>query len=128
MKSDHIRFCVLLTALVVLLSFLTVGIKSILPQIVSPVWYLIMVFFIVSNCLVYFITVKKRSQCEPSEFVSFHTATTVIKLVIYLAIILTYTIIFKESAKPFIITFLFYYLCFTVFETYVLVKKIINNE
>ena len=49
--------------------------------------------------------------------------TTVAKLILYLAVLATYSLMFREDSKAFIITFLIYYLCFTVFETCILVRN-----
>ena len=57
------------------------------------------------------------------KFTNFYMAATVIKLVVYLTIIFVYTMNFKEDGKRFAITFLVYYLIYTIFETYKLIKK-----
>ena len=57
------------------------------------------------------------------KFANFYTASTVVKMILYLTIIFVYAINFKEDGKRFAITFLAYYLIFSVFETYKLAKK-----
>lgn len=70
-------------------------------------------------------TIKVKSKNDVNKITHFHTLVTVIKLLVYLAIIATYMIMFSEDAKAFVVTFLMCYLCFTFFETFVKIK--INN-
>ena len=57
------------------------------------------------------------------KFANFYMAATVVKMVLYLTIIIVYVMNFKEDGKRFAITFLVYYLIYSIFETYKLVKK-----
>ena len=70
-------------------------------------------------------TIKVKSKNDINKTTHFHMLVTIMKLVVYLAIVATYAIMFSENAKAFIISFLLYYLCFTFFETFVKIK--INN-
>ena len=57
------------------------------------------------------------------KFANFYMGSTVVKMMLYLAIIFIYVMNFKEDAKRFAITFLAYYLIYSVFETIKLAKK-----
>ena len=70
-------------------------------------------------------TIKVKSKNDINKATHFHMLVTIMKLIVYLAIVATYAIIFPADAKAFIVSFLLYYLCFTFFETFVKIK--INN-
>ena len=57
------------------------------------------------------------------KFTNFYMGITVLKLFVYIAFLVAYILIFPEDKKASIITFLAYYLCFSIFETYILTKK-----
>ena len=69
--------------------------------------------------------VKVKSKNDINKMTNFQMLVTIVKLVVCLAIIATYSIMFTETARAFVILFLVYYLCFTFFETFVKIK--INN-
>lgn len=106
---------------------LTVLVKQFIPQWITPLWGFQILFFIIVCIAVYFPTMKIKEK-NMHKFVNFYMATIVIKLLLYLTIILIYALNFPEDRKPFIITFLVYYLCFSVFETYILIKKEKNSN
>ena len=68
-------------------------------------------------------TMKVKAKNDMGKFTNFYMGTTIVKLVTYLAVLLSYILIFPEDKKAFVFTFLAYYLCFTFFETYILAKK-----
>ena len=85
-------------------------------------WPFIVCFFFIVSIVVYFLSEKAKKK-DMRKFTNFYMAATVIKLVVYLTIIFVYTMNFKEDGKRFAITFLVYYLIYTIFETYKLIKK-----
>ncbi len=70
-------------------------------------------------------TIKVKSKNDVNKTTHFHMLVTIVKLIAYLAIVATYAIMFSEDSKAFVVSFLLYYLCFTIFETFVKIK--INN-
>lgn len=123
MKSGTKRFFQLLACIIILMAGVTFGIKNIIPHLVSPHWAILILFFSIVSVIVYFATTKVRSGNDIHKFTNFRMITTMAKMLLYLAIILIYSLIFKDEAKSFAVTFLAYYLCFSIFETYILVKK-----
>ena len=123
MKSNLTRFFVGLACLIAVMAFITVVVKNAVPQYVSPYWMLLLPLFAIVCIVVYFLTMWMRNKGDASKFTAFYMGTTIVKLMLYLAIIIMYVLIFKENVKPFIYTFLAYYLCFSIFETYSLTKK-----
>lgn len=123
MKSNNSRFLLFLVCVIVAMGGLTLLVKNSIPAFVTPYWSLLLLFFSVVSIVIYFTTMKIKAKNDFGKFTKFYMGTTVVKLLSYLGIILTYSIMFPDDKKSFIFTFLAYYLCFTIFETYILVKK-----
>lgn len=123
MKLNLRRFIVGLLCLVVTLVFLTIAVKNAVPQFVTPSWPLLILFFAMVSVVVYLLTMKVRKDNDIHKFTNFYMGTTIVKLMLYLAIIVTYVLTSEEDNKAFIYTFLAYYLCYSVFETYSLAKN-----
>jgi phosphatidylglycerophosphate synthase len=85
-------------------------------------WPAILLFFFIVSILVYFLSMRARKKYM-RKFANFYMASTVVKMILYLTIIFVYVLNFKEDGKRFAITFLIYYLIYSVFETFKLAKK-----
>lgn len=85
-------------------------------------WPAIVVFFAIVSAVIYFMGEKARNK-DMRKFANFYMAATVVKIVLYLLIIIVYVLSFKEDGKRFAITFLAYYLIYSIFETIKLTKK-----
>lgn len=85
-------------------------------------WPAIVVFFAIVSAAMYFLSEKARAK-DMRKFANFYMASTVVKMVLYLAIIIIYVMNFKEDGKRFAITFLIIYLVYSIFETIKLAKK-----
>ena len=100
-----------------------VMIASIFMHKLLTVWWpAIVVFFAIVSAVVYYLSVKAK-QKDMRKFANFYMASTVIKMVVYLTIIIIYVMNFKEDGKRFAITFLVIYLIYSIFETIKLAKK-----
>ena len=121
--TENKRFFIRLLLLAIAVVGLTLLMKLSMPQFVTSFWWTLILFFVAVNTLVYFLTMKMKSKNDFRKFNNFYMIATVTKLLLYLAIVAAYSFVFKEDSKAFIITFLIYYLCFTVFETLMLVKN-----
>ena len=91
-------------------------------NILTRWWPAIAGFFFIVSMIVYFLSEKAKSK-DMRRFTNFYMASTVVKMVVYLTIIFVYAINFRADGKRFAITFLAYYLIYSVFETYKLAKK-----
>ena len=88
---------------------------------VSPALLLIYpVFFIIS--LISFQIINKNLTIKFSSFVNVFMILTVAKLLIYLLIIIVYSLIFRNDAVNFIVSFFIIYLAFTIFEILAIIK------
>lgn len=123
MATRNKSFLIGLVCIIVLTIAATIIIKSLVPQVITPFWPLLVLFFTVVCIVVFFTTMKVKDRGDIRKFTNFYMVLTILKLVIYLAILLLYAILMPSDSKAFIITFLIYYLCFSIFETYILVKK-----
>lgn len=117
------KFFVSLLFLIIAVMGLTLLMKLSTPQFVTSFWWVLILFFVAVNILVYLLTMKMKAKNDFRKFNNFYMLTTMIKLLLYLAVVAIYSFVFREDSKAFIVTFLIYYLCFTVFETVVLAKK-----
>lgn len=102
---------------------LVVIVASVFAQSMLTKWWPAIVgfFFIVS--IVVFLLSEKAKKKDIRRFTNFYMGATVVKMVLYLTIIFVYVMNFKEDGKRFAITFLAYYLIYSVFETLKLAKK-----
>ena len=98
-------------------------VASIFARNILTIWWpAIMGFFFIVSIVMFYLG-EKAKQKDMRKFANFYMASTVIKMVVYLSIIFFYAINFKEDGKRFAITFLAFYLIYSVFETYKLTKK-----
>ena len=66
--------------------------------------------------------ILKSSEQRAQNFVRYFIATTFLKLLTYLLILVIFILLNRENAMAFIITFLILYLSYTVFETIAIIK------
>ena len=116
--SKDTRFIRHLSILTLVVTAASIALKSRL----TPWWPAIVLLFLVVSFVMYFMSQKAKAK-GMRQFSNFYMASTVVKMVIYLAIILIYSLKVPEDRKTFAITFLAYYLIYSVFETYKLAKK-----
>ena len=102
---------------------LIVILASIFMRSMLTIWWPALVgFFFIVSIIVYYLS-EKAKQKDMRKFANFYMGSTVVKMMLYLAIICFYAFTYKEDAKRFAITFLAYYLIYSVFETFKLAKK-----
>ena len=89
----------------------------------ATVWWPLMIIFFFIVSLVMYRCCEKARQKDMRKFYNFYMVSTVVKLVVYLSILTIYSLNFKEDSKRFMLTFFAYYVIYSVFETYQLVKK-----
>lgn len=86
-------------------------------------------FSFVFACLLFHVVILivhyvllKSSEKKAQSFVRNFIATTFLKLLTYLLILVIFIVLNRENVKAFIITFLILYLSYTVFETIAIIK------
>lgn len=110
-----------------ILTLVVIAASIALRSYISEWWPGMVGLFLVVSFVMYFLSEKAKAK-GMRQFSNFYMASTIVKMVLYLAIIFVYAINFKEDAKKFAISFLAYYLIYSIFETYKLVKKNKKNE
>ena len=105
-----------------LLTIATFAVSVFLRHYLTVWWPALMLFFFIVSLVMYFLSEKAKKK-DMRKFANFYMASTVVKMVVYLTIIFVYAVSFKSDGKNFAITFLAYYLVFSIFETYKLSRK-----
>jgi uncharacterized membrane protein YoaT (DUF817 family) len=123
MKSVKKRFCISLLCLFGILWGLSMMLSVYAPEYITPQWHYLLLLFVVVSVIMFRKAINMRDKNDIYKLTNFHMIATILKLVGYLAIITIYVIKNPEDKIAFVVTFLTYYLSFSVFETYMLVRK-----
>ena len=105
-----------------LLTLVVFAVSVALRNTLTVWWPAIVCFFFIISIVVYLLSEKAKKK-DMRKFANFYMGATVVKMMLYLGIIFVYILNFKEDGKRFAITFLCYYLIFSIFETYKLSRK-----
>ena len=111
-NTNYIKKILILTAILALgmaIAFFVI------PGKISIALPFLLAFFLGISILSYKI-LQKKARTEPRKFISGFLAHTMIRMLIYLFIILTYSFIYRSDAVNFIIGFFILYTIFTFFE------------
>lgn len=122
MDSSVQSFSKKLILISIIIIALTFGLSYIIPEhLISKVWPFIAGFFFVVSLLV-FRYLHKKADAHHAKFVNAFLLTTTVKLLLFLAIIVIYVLLNREDAIGFILTFFTYYLIYTSFEIFSILK------
>ena len=105
-----------------ILTAVVTGVSIALHHHMTPWWPAIVLLFLIVSMVVYFMSQNAKKK-DMRKFANFYMASTVVKMILYLSIIFVYVMNFKDDGKRFAITFMVYYLIYSVFETVKLAKK-----
>lgn len=99
------------------------------PEYITPGLFILLAFFYLLTAGIYGFVVYS-AQKRIAKFNTRFMLTTVVKLFLFMIILFLYILFNMEDAVNFLITFLIYYLLFTGFEIYNVVKhtRRINPE
>ncbi len=87
----------------------------------SQTWPFILLFFVLTNSILYFFYLRIHSR-KVSSFANFFMLTTSAKLIFYLIVIVVYLYFNRDEAVPFVLSFFLYYVVYTVFEVKSIMK------
>ena len=108
-------FSLILGSIAALLFFL-------LPsKVITPTLPFLFPFFIAVTLISSYLLIKS-SQKKFLKYLNVYLLTTVIRLFLYVAVMVTYILLNKPDLIPFSITFFILYLCYTIFEVVWLVS------
>lgn len=117
------KFVIVLAIVSVALGLITWLMRTVIPQWITPWWLPLILFMAVVNGSVFAVVMRARRR-DPKKFAAFFMGTTVVKLVVYFVVILAVAFSNVAMAKPFLITFLIYYIVFTILETVAVTRPI----
>jgi hypothetical protein len=116
MNRNYISFIKKLTIFSLLLAIPGVIAAYTLPsEYITRTLPFLYIFFYSATTIVHYLLLK-ISLKKPTAFTNYFMLLTFGKLLFYLSIILVYIILYKDDAKPFVVSFLILYLFFTAFE------------
>lgn len=98
-----------ITAIIILLAFLAI------PTRLSIALPFLLAFFL-GISIISFKILQKKAVEEPRRFITGFLAHTVIRMMIYMVILVTYVLLYRNDAVNFIIGFFILYIIFTFFE------------
>jgi len=93
------------------------------PKWISSSWPFVILFFLSFTILMHRYLLKS-TEGNPKKFVFAFLMITTVKILLYLAVILVYTILNRADAIAFIIVFFVNYFLFTAFELTVIMKML----
>lgn len=105
-----------------LLTLVVFAVSVALRNTLTVWWPAIVCFFFIVSIVMYLLSEKAKKK-DMRKFANFYMGSTIVKMILYLAIIFIYVMIYMEDGKRFAITFMVYYLIYSAFETYQLAKK-----
>ena len=116
MGRNYISFLKKLTIFSLLLAIPGVIAAYTLPsEYITPTLPFLYIFFYSATTVVHYLLLK-ISLKKPTAFTNYFMLLTFGKLLFYLTIVLAYIILYKDDAKPFVVSFMILYLFFTAFE------------
>ncbi len=122
MHSSFKKFSLHLTLYTIGISILTFIVFHFIPkEFYNAEWPYLIVFFYSVTFLVHFVLLKSTEK-KFSKFYSSFMLSTTAKLMLYLTVLVVYSLLNKNNAVNFIITFLILYILFTIFEVASAVK------
>ena len=116
MKSIKKKSIIYLSAMTLILVFLTVMVSLIFPSLhVTPAFPYILIFYYVVTLFIILI-LGKSMQKRIRYFVNTYMIVTFVKLILFSLIVILYLLLNKKDAVPFVVTFFIYYLFYAIFE------------
>ncbi len=100
---------------ITLFSAYTIIIFSIPDKYLSPAIPGIIIFFLLLTISVFYFQIKVSLQ-KTSKMVNFFMIATALRLLLFLVVVISYSLLNKGDAANFIISFFIIYLAFSVFE------------
>lgn len=121
MKSIYTEFLRKLIIFSVILSFIAIGLAFLIPKTyITPALPVLFVFFLSTTLISYYILIN-ASQKKFLRFLNYYLLTTTVKLLLFIAVLITYIMLNRKDAVPFALAFFILYLCYTIFEVVLIV-------
>lgn len=94
---------------------------TVLKNYYLPVFWILLATISILTGVLHYSNVKASNK-KASKFATGFLMATGIKMMIYLVLITSYSFLFPEKAKVFLITFFILYMLYTMFEVVLIVK------
>jgi hypothetical protein len=121
MKSIYIDFLRKVIIFSVILSFIATGLLFLLPKTYfTPALPYLFIFFLSVTLISYYILIQ-AAQHKFIRFLNYYLLTTTVKLLLFIAVLITYIMLNRKDAVPFALSFFILYLCYTIFEVVMIV-------
>ena len=128
MNPSFIKFIKRLVIFSLIFGLIAFGISYLLPEdYASPNMPFILMFFFIVTAFSHFLVIKSMAE-RMSRFVNFFMISIFLKLVLYSLVIVIYALVNEADVIPFMVTFLIFYLGFTVFELMEVLKLTKTKE
>ncbi|MBC34739.1 MAG: hypothetical protein CL663_01660 [Bacteroidetes bacterium] len=128
MNPSFIKFIKRLFVFSLIFGLIAFGITYLLPEnYTSPNMPFILLFFFLVTAFSHYLVIKSMAE-RMSRFVNFFMISIFLKLVLYSMVIVIYALVNKGDVIPFMVTFLIFYLGFTVFELLEVLKLTKTKE
>jgi hypothetical protein len=116
MKTSTNKFTIHLFVYTAIIGAIAYGLTFIMPaNYFSPLLPMLFPFFLAATAIVFFY-LAKSSERKINSYINRFMLVTFLKLMIYMAVLLTYVFTHKEDAVNFIISFFILYVAYTAFE------------
>lgn len=115
-----IRTLIVTTIAVILAGLL---IYAMLPSsYYTPVFPYMVAFFFIATLVVFHFMIRALEK-RPAKFVNIFLVTTMLKLFAYMAVMVTYALLNRAEARPFIVAFFVLYIIYTIVEVATLLNE-----
>lgn len=123
MKNSNPYIGFIKSIVIASLAFALVGLLVFfyLSEYYTPAFPFLVIFFITSGIIIFHLMARAVEK-RPTMFVNMFLLTTTLKLLVYMAVMITYALLNKDDAKPFIVNFFVLYLVYTIIEVLALLK------
>lgn len=117
---------------ITILSFLIFAISTILFSTILKTWYFaaypyqVLVIALVTT--IGHLWILKAAAQNMRRFTTAFMASVTLKLMVYLTFMLVYLLLNKSQVIPFVLTFIAFYIIFTIFEVIQVLNVIKNNS
>lgn len=125
LSSSFNRFSKQLVVLSAIVGLVSLGIYLLLPG-TSPAMPFILLL-VMSVTLLMHRYLLMVTDGKPNAFINRFLMMTTVKLLGYLGVITVYALVNRDDAVPFTVTFLVYYIIYSVFEVVALLKHLKNQ-
>lgn len=100
----------------IIIAVLTFGFGLLFPNLYLSVYPFIVLYFFIITAVEQYIFIK-QSEKDSRKFVKITMLTSAVKFLIHLAVLLAYSLSFRQNAKEFILCFAVIYLIYLIYDT-----------